>query len=254
MKVLIIEDEPAAAKRLTKLLVNIEPSMEIIACIDSVEDAVTWFEIHEEPDIAFFDIQLSDGLCFEIFEEIQVDCPVVFTTAYEEYAIRAFKVNSIDYLLKPINPEELKATILKYNRLTGKDILIPRERFNALLQYFDMEGSKYKSRFLIKTGDAYVPVPCKDVSYFCVEDQLIRLITKEGMRHVIDHSLDELETVLDPNRFHRINRQMIVAWDSIKSVHTWFNSRLKLELNPPYTENVIVSRTKAKNFRLWLEK
>lgn len=253
MNVLIIEDEAAAAGRLKKLLGKIDPLADVAAILESVEDAISWFRANPGPDLIFADIQLSDGICFEIFEAVDVACPVVFVTAYDEYAIRAFRVNSIDYLLKPVNPKDLERSIEKFRKLGTNGPAISGSRLETLMNSLDIARNEYKSRFLVKTGDAYHSVRSAEVSYICIEDQLPRLVTVNGHKFVLERSLDELEKMLDPKDFYRINRQMIIRADAVRSVHKWFNNRLKLELVPPWSGDVIVSRDKAGKFREWLD-
>ncbi len=254
MKVLIIEDEPAASKRLAKMLTSIDDSISIIAVIESVEDAVNWFRKNEEPDLAMVDIQLSDGRCFDIFSQVDVECPLVFTTAYDEYAVDAFKVNSIDYLLKPIDRKALNNAIKKYHNLKQKFGRENKVKLDALLTRLDIEKPVYKSRFLVKSGQSFQTISTRDIIAFYIESQLGFLITNAGKKIVIDQSLDELETILDPDKFFRINRQMIVAIDAIQSIHQYFNSRLKLNLIIDYQDDVLVSRNKVQNFKKWLDR
>lgn len=252
MNILIIEDEPAAAKRLRKLLPAVDPAIEVMAAIDSVEDAIGWFQKNDPPDLAFVDVQLADGTCFEIFDAIDPGCPLIFVTAYDEYAIRAFKLNSIDYLLKPVDPKELKQAMEKFQRY-GKPTADPSSNLTALLAHLDAGNKAYKSRFLVKTRDAYYTVACGDLAYIFIENQLVYLVTRDGKHHPVDSSLDELEKVLDPSHFHRINRQMVVCADAVRSVSKWFNSRLILDLSPPHPGEVVVSREKVSGFKQWLD-
>lgn len=252
MNILIIEDEPAAARRLRKLLPTVDSSLDVTAVIDSVEDAIVWFQKNNPPDLAFVDVQLADGTSFEIFDSIDPGCPLIFVTAYDEYAIRAFKLNSIDYLLKPVDPKELKQAIEKFERY-GKAADDTALNLTALLEHLDAGKKKYKSRFLVKTMDEYYTVSCRDLSYILIEDQLVRLVTRDGKYHPVDSSLDELEKALDPAQFFRISRQMIVHADAVQSVSKWFNSRLILDLSPPHSGDVVVSREKVSGFKKWLD-
>ena len=252
MNILIIEDEPAAGRRLKKLLPTVDSSIQVTAVIDSVEDAIEWFRKNNPPDLVFVDVQLADGTCFEILDIIDPGCPLIFVTAYDEYAIRAFKHNSIDYLLKPVDPEELKKAVEKFKKI-GKAALDRVSNIKALLEHLDSEIKTYKSRFLVKTGDACYIVSSSDLAYILIEDQLVRLVSMDGKRHLVDNSLDELEKSLDPGQFFRINRQMMVHVHSVRTVSKWFNSRLKLELDPACPEDVIVSRERVKVFKEWLD-
>ncbi|MGD9160949.1 MAG: LytTR family DNA-binding domain-containing protein [Desulfobacteraceae bacterium] len=255
MKIVILEDEAPAAKRLINQLNKIDPGTEIITVLESVDEAVKWFRKNEKPELAFLDVQLADGTCFDIFEETDPGCPIIFVTAYDEYALKAFKLNSIDYLLKPVDPEELEQSLKKFNDLRNqyqKSSSI--NELEALLKDFRSIRKEYKKRFLIKTGDSYHYVQCTDIAYFYIEDQLVHITTHTGKTHVIDNSLDDLEKDLDPGEFNRINRQMILSAGSIRSIHRWFNSRLKVELVPSFSKDVIVSREKVKDFKAWLDR
>ncbi len=255
MKIVIIEDETPAAKRLVSLLKKINPEIDILSIIDSVKGAVKWFRANKKPDLAFFDIQLADGTCFDIFKETDPGCPIVFVTAYDEYALKAFKLNSIDYLLKPVDSNELEQSLEKYHNLNQQYIQsAPIQEIVTLLRDFRSNKKEYKSRFLVKIGDSLKAIPCTDIAYFYIEDQLVHLATHEGKRHIIDNSLDDLEQLLDPHLFNRINRQMIISARAIKSIHRWFNSRLKVELLPAFSEDVIVSREKVTDFKTWLDR
>lgn len=253
MKVLIIEDELPAAKRLKSLLKEVDPAIEIINVIDSISTAVKWLNNNSAPDLIFMDIQLSDGLSFEIFNQAKIKSPVIFTTAFDEYAIRAFKVNSIDYLLKPIETNDL------YNSLKKLDDL--RKQFSAeseldnlkrFLETLTQNKSIYKTRFLVKSGQSFIRVSAEDCAYFSLENKLTYLILFNGKKHLVDFTLDELENQLDPKIFFRANRQYIVNIEAIISVHNFFGGKLKLRLKPETGENVMVSREKAVLFKEWM--
>jgi len=252
MRVLIIEDELPASKRMTKMIRSMDPSIDIAAVIESVDDGVAWLETNAPPDLIFADIQLSDGSSFEIFKKIRVECPVVFTTAYDEYALEAFKVNSIDYLLKPIDQTALVKSIEKFNRLKKTWADENTGKLEALLRGMELKKPEYKSRFLVKSGQAMQTVAVRDISYFYIDTQLVFLITIAGKKFMLENTLDELEHVLDPDSFFRINRQMIVSLNSIKKIHPYFNSRLKLDLEPDFIKDVLVSRKKVNQFKGWL--
>lgn len=251
MKIVIIEDEYAAEKRLKKLLLTIDPSIEVLASIQSVAAAIAWFRQNSPPDLAFVDVQLADGSCFQIFDAVDPCCPLVFGTAFDEYAIRAFKVNSIDYLLKPINLEELRQSLDKFYKYGRKDGITIRSGLQALMDQLQA-NKEYKSRFLVKCGTAYQSIACGNVAYILIESQLVHLVMRDGKKHVLDDTLDTLEQLLDPQQFHRINRQMVVHIAAVETVHSWFNSRLKLDLIPPCAMGAVVSREKVKGFKAWL--
>lgn len=248
-RVLIIEDEKPASKRLQRLLADLNPEIEIIDIIDSVEDAVNWFNNFPQPDLAFFDIQLADGLSFNIFKKTQVECPVIFTTAYDQYAIKAFKVNSIDYLLKPIDPKELNQAWEKFLNLASNQKGDPD--FSQLLAQLQSK-KKFKERFLIKKGDGYQYIHIGQVAYFYSDGGLTFLMDLDNKKHIIDDKMDGLETDLDPDAFLRISRKFIVGEKSVQKISKYFNSRLLLELHPAYSEQVIVARERVQNFKAWL--
>jgi len=249
-KVLIIEDEQPAAKRIKKLVSNLDSNIEIIEVIDSVEDAVDWFKNNKMPDLAFFDIQLADGLSFSIFEKVEVTCPVIFTTAYDQYAIKAFKVNSIDYLLKPIEPEALQNAWKKFQSLSKESGPNLQEMMTAFQQM--NQKKNFKERFLIKKGDGFKYLTISEVAYFLSDGGLTFLIDKIGKRYIVDDKMDSLEAALDPHQFYRINRKFIIAENAVSKISNYFNSRLKLELSPVSKEEVIVARERVGEFKKWL--
>ncbi len=258
MKILIVEDEAPATRRLTQLLKEIDGSIEILDCIDSIENTVKWLKHHQSPDIILMDIQLADGLSFEIFEKIQINIPVIFTTAYDEYTLKAFKVNSIDYLLKPIKKEELSHSLQKLNDLQKHFSQDNRNQLQSevenLLKSLKTNQKEYKTRFLVKLGERLVALNVDEVAYFQAEEKIVLLITKEGKKYAVDYSLDELENLVSPDSFFRLNRQYIAHFQSIKTIHTYFNGKLKLELIPDIKQEVLISREKSSIFKEWLDK
>jgi DNA-binding LytR/AlgR family response regulator len=260
MKIIIIEDEELAAEGLIIKLKKVNPDIEILDVLDSVKTAVTWFQNNAMPDLAFFDIQLADGLSFEIFDKTAVNCPVIFTTAYDEYALRAFRVNSIDYLLKPVNIEDLTRAFDKYRLLKGNEA--PPQYLNPdvikqvmALATQQVKTPTYKTRFMVKIGEHLQTMPVEDIEFFMGENKIVWLCHKNGRKYVVDYTLDVLEDVLDPNRYFRINRQFIVAISSIKDVIAYTNSRLKIILHaPPNKEDIIMSREKVEAFKEWMGK
>ncbi len=255
MKVLIVEDEPFAQNELKRLLEKTRFSVDVLECTDSVEDTVEWLKNNAAPDLIFLDIQLSDGLSFEIFKQIKVSAPIIFTTAFDEYAIRAFKLNSIDYLLKPIKQDDLEQALDKLETLkkhyekggTGLD----SETIEKLLNF---KKPEYKSRFIAKIGDQIKYIDIKDVAYFYAEDNEVFLITRTKNRYIIEFKLDQLEKLLDPLQYYRINRSYIVYIGSIMKINKYFNSRLHLELSPETNEEVLISRVKVPEFLKWMDK
>jgi len=251
-RVLIIEDEKPAAERLKRLVSEIG-DISILAHLESVEEAVHWFKNNKPPDVAFFDIQLADGKSFNIFEQAAVKCPVIFTTAFDEYAIQAFKVNSVDYLLKPVDEGELQAAwdkfITIYDREEPEAIATLNKQIKTLLTQ-----KQFKSRFLIKSGEQFKFILSEHVAYFFSDAGNTFLVNLEGKQFLLDEKLEKLETQINPDMFHRISRKFIVSCDSITKISSYFNSRLILELTPSSTQEVIVSRERVSAFKAWLDK
>lgn len=256
MKIVIVEDEPFAQQELIRLLKSTGWEFELLATIDSVEDSLKWFAENDHPDLVFLDIQLADGISFEIFSEVELRSAVIFTTAYDEYAIKAFELNSIDYLLKPVKTEALKAALDKFEKmkmnLSGeKTAGIDEAQLSKLLQ--QMSAKNYKNRFVTKLGDQIKSIDIEDTAYFKAEDNIVFLLAKDGRKYIVDHRLEQIEEMLDPGRFFRLNRAFIVAFESIKKVSKYFNSRLLIELEPPDEDQVLVSRARSKEFLAWLD-
>jgi len=252
MKVLIIEDELPAARRLKSILSKINPDYEILDVIDSAQHAIKWFNTFSSPDLVFMDIQLADGISFEIFEAVSIECPVIFTTAYDQYAIKAFKHNSVDYLLKPITQEDLSSSIEKFQKYhTQGEKETNYAKINEVIQRLSSKKN-YRSRFLIKKGEQLLYVSIDEVAYFYSENSLTFLISKDKQRYIIDHSLEELEQQLDPTLFHRINRKQIICIQAIQSISRYFNGRLKIDCKPECKDDMIVSRERVASFKEWL--
>ncbi len=253
MTCLIIEDEKMAAERLKDLVLKYDERIEILAIIQSVRNAVNWFNEYTHPDLVFMDIQLADGLSFEIFEKTIITAPVIFTTAFEEYTLRAFKVNSIDYLLKPIDYDELKSAIDKFkgSPFNRSIYRYPQQVFDRVLKSFTKE---YKSKFVIKVGEHIRIIPVKEVCCFYSIEKATFLQTTQNRTYVISHSLDQLADLLDPATFFRVNRQYMIAFSSIKDILQYSGSRLLLKILHNEDKEIIVSREKVQDFRKWLEK
>lgn len=249
MKCLIVEDEKVAAERLRKLINEYDTDIEILAVTQSITKTVEWFNTHSEPDLVFMDIQLSDGLSFEILEQIESRFPIIFTTAYDEYALKAFKLNSIDYLLKPISSDELKAAIDKY-KAQNQAVVYPQHIFDSMLQSMTQ---KFKSKFLIKVGEHLRVIPVGEIQCFYSMEKAVFLQNRQGRDYAVNYSLDQLEELLDPEKFYRINRKYIIAFDSIKDIISYSNSRLLLKLETNNSDDMIVSRERVQKFRQWLE-
>lgn len=253
MNIVIIEDELPAAKYLQKLINLYDPKITLLSHLDSVKKSIEWFSNNPAPDLAFFDIQLADGLSFEIFEQTRVNCPIIFTTAFNEYAVKAFKVNSIDYLLKPIDPDELNAAIDKFNRLKSPAVenAVPSFIYDQILQNL---SKQYKSRFVIKVGERIKSIPVSDILYFYSYDKATFLHTANDHNYVIDYSVEQLENLIDPEIFFRINRKYFIALNSFDDIISYSNSRLKIELKHSDDQDVIVAREKVMKFKAWLDR
>ncbi len=251
IKVIIIEDEKPSARRLQRLLAAI--GIEAQGMLHSVEEAVAWFKTNEHPDLILLDIQLSDGLSFEIFEQVVVNSAIIFTTAYDEYALKAFKLNSIDYLLKPIDDEELEAAIEKFkiNRPEKHDLMVDINQIKKLL--VNPLDKSYKKRFTIKVGQHLRMVDTEDIECFYSDQKATYSYTKERKNYLMDFSLEQLEDELDPLKFFRVNRKFIVNVNTINDIISYTNSRLQIKLNNFSELEIIVSRERVKEFRQWLE-
>lgn len=249
--VLIIEDEPPAAKRLKKLLEEIDPNINVVDIIDSVDTSIKYLTHNKKIDLLFMDIQLSDGLSFEIFTEIDVSIPVIFTTAFDNYMLNAFKVHSVDYILKPLEKSELKAAIEKFTTYYIENANTQNVDFNSILNQF--LNKNFKERFLVKSGNEIKYINTNNISYFYSEDSYTHICTNENSKYIIDYKLDEIEKIVDPKQFFRINRQIIISISSIKKIESYFNSRFKISANPSFSKEIIVSRDRASDFKKWLD-
>src|SRR5688572_12623569 len=248
MKILIIEDEPTAARRLQKLLGDIDPSFEVIESLPSIEASVDWLNEQPSPDLILMDIHLADGSSFEIFEKVQIHSPVIFATAFDEYALKAFKVNAIDYLLKPIKQNELEKAMQKLADKTAPD---PKN--DDLIQKLEEAGLIRKAkRLLIRMGQSIKLIDLDQVAYFYSKDKISFAVLPGNKRYPLDQSLDQIEQMVDPLHFFRINRQFIVKMESIDEMVAYSKSRVKLKLNPPTEEDAIVSKERSPEFKKWL--
>jgi two-component system, LytTR family, response regulator LytT len=253
MKILIIEDEPFARTELMRLLKATGREFTVLDQIESVEDSVKWLKTHSQPNLVFLDIQLADGLSFEIFRQVNVSSPVIFTTAYDEYAIKAFQVNSIDYLLKPIGQEALESALRKLDGL--RSALSPAKPWietSQMENLLRLMNKEYKTRILLKTGDQIRSVGMEEIAYFYAEDDVVFAMQKNKSRSIVDYTLNQLEGELDPKQFHRLTRGCIARITSIKKVSKYFNSRLIVEFDPPMEEKLLVSRVNVPEFLKWL--
>lgn len=253
MKILIVEDEPHAAQRLQVLACELIPDANILASIDTVKKTVHWLRTNERPELIFMDIQLADGLSFQIFEQIQIVSPVIFITAYDEYALRAFKVNSIDYILKPVDREELNGALKKLRNLSG-DIDRQRDILSSITQAMEMLRKRYKTRFVVKVGEHLRTIEVGTIRYFFSEDKVTYCATDDNRNHILDYSLEQLEDMVNPEEFYRINRKYLVQSSAIKDIISHTNSRLRLVMKGSTDNNIIVARERVQEFRNWLDK
>ncbi|WP_345073366.1 LytTR family DNA-binding domain-containing protein [Hymenobacter fastidiosus] len=251
MTVLLLEDEFPAAERLQRLLLQVAPDARVVAVLDSVAAAVAWLTDQPAPDLIISDIQLADGLSLDIFDQVLVRSPVVFATAYDAYALRAFKANSIDYLLKPIKLAELQAALLKLRE--WRTPLAPARQLETLRDSLPRPERQYKTRFLVRSGEQLLPLPARTVAWFQSRHEITTLVATDGRRYVVDYTLEQLEKLLEPQHFFRLNRQLITHLQAVQRLHPHFNGKLKLDLSPAPTDEVLVSREKAGAFKSWLE-
>ncbi len=258
MKIFIVEDEDLAVKKLQKTLQSLGDDLQVVGTADSISAAVEWIQSNDRPDLILMDIELADGQSFEIFNLTDVTSPVIFTTSYDEYALRAFKVNSVDYLLKPIQKDELEAAIHKFRNIqqiyTGgrKDDQQIAALVKELQQTF--QTKEYRKRFLVKQLQKLVSVDVKDIAYFFSDDRLSFFKTADDKKYILDYTIDEIEDMLDPEMFFRINRAFLVSIRSIDQIHDYFGNRLKLNLRPLIDKEALVSREKVSEFKNWMGK
>lgn len=251
MNILIVEDEQAAAKNLKYLIHTVEPSASIENVIDTVYEAINYFNNNPTADLVFMDIHLADGICFDIFEKVKTNIPIIFTTAYDEYAMKAFKVNSIDYLLKPIDADDLKESINKYKSLQHNPI--NPDKFLELIELINNTNKKsHKQTYLVQQRDTLIPLSVDDVAYFTIDLGIIKAITMNKESYVLDRNLDDIESDINPKLFFRVNRQYIVQRKAIKDLKLYFNGKLILNVNPPAKEQIIISKAKAPVLKAWL--
>ena len=246
MKVLIIEDETAAARNLQAIIRKVIPEAQVVAMLESVEEGVEWFGSHPCPDLLLVDIHLADGESFRIFERVDVTCPVIFTTAYDQYALEAFRVNSIDYLLKPIKEEEVRRAIEKLRRLSHSEIAARREGIAEMARARDEQ-----KMFLIPVRDKIIPLRVAEVAFFHTTDEKVRATDYSGAAYPMDRSLEKLSKVLSEGDFFRANRQFIVAREAIADINVWFGNRLSLNLKVKTPERIVISKDRVPEFKRW---
>ena len=249
MKIVIIEDEIVAAQQLDRLINQIRPEYTVITALQTIGESVKWFEQNATPDLVFMDIHLADGSSFAIFDKTQIECPVIFTTAYSEHALEAFEVNGIDYLLKPINKERLAQAIVKFEKFG--ESRADSEIISKLIATIKDKQSQSKSHFLIPYKDRLVPLAVQDIAYVTAEFKIARVVTCNSQSYSIDFSLEELMKQLDSHEFFRANRQYIVAHKAINDLSVWFGGKLSVNLKVPVEERIIVSKAKVPDFKEW---
>ncbi len=259
MRVLIVEDEELAVKKIRKTLIAVAPHVEVVGVTDSISSTVNWVEENPTPDLILMDIELSDGQSFEIFNRVAIKSPVIFTTSYDEYALKAFKVNSLDYLLKPIQQEDLEAALKKLdtmkelykNNNSSQDVSI--DNLVKELQQ-KLQPKEYRKRFLVKHAQKLVSVEVEEIAYFFSDGRLNFFKTYDNKKFVVDYTMDELEDMLDPERYFRISRSFYISVNSVDQIHDYFGNRLMLQLKPAVDKESIVSREKVTDFKKWMGK
>ncbi len=254
MDILIIEDEQLGAEKLARLIKSIDESIQIVGNTRSIKSSVEWLMEHEHPDIILMDIELTDGQSFEIFSHLSIKSMVIFTTSYDEYALQAFKVNSVDYLLKPIKKEELKTALDKFQEWQVK-FSSPAVNIQQLINGLKQQQPKsWRARFLVKQGQKLVSIETSEIAYLYAEGRLSYFITWDKQKYVLDYTIEELEEMLDPQQFYRANRAFLIHIKSVSQIHPYFNSKLKLDLQPATDKEVLISREKAAEFKDWMGK
>jgi DNA-binding LytR/AlgR family response regulator len=259
MRILIVEDEELAVKKLQKTLLGIDRMVEIVGVTDSIKSTVEFLKENPPPDLILMDIELADGQSFEVFNMVPVKGPVIFITSYDEYALKAFKVNSVDYLLKPVQKEELEAALNKYKELnagTNTSSTSGNPDINNLIRELQnkLQPKEYRKRFLVKQAQKLVSIEVDDIAYFYSDGRLNFFKTRDNRKFVVDYTMDELSDMLDPDKFFRISRSFYVSVDSIEQIHDYFGNRLLLNLNPALDKEALVSREKVMDFKKWMGK
>jgi two-component system LytT family response regulator len=251
MKAVIVEDEIFAAKALQDLIHEVDTSIEILSILQSIDESVEWFSSNPVPDLVFMDIHLADGSSFAIFEKVDITCPIIFTTAYDEYALKAFEVNSIDYLLKPINLKDLERAISKYkNRIAVPDH--NTELINKLIESMKKGERSYKSCFLVPEKDKLIPLSVADIAYIYIDVKMVKAITFANKTYYLDQSLDELGLQLNPIDFFRANRQYIISRKAVKDLSIWFAGKMAVNLSAPTPERILMSKSKVSEIKRWM--
>jgi DNA-binding LytR/AlgR family response regulator len=251
MNVLILEDETLAGQKVSALLTEIDESLNVLAILKSVESARDWFSINETPDLVISDIRLLDGLSFQLFEEIDYKNPVIFTTAYDQYAIKAFEVNSLDYLLKPIQKEKMEKALSKLN--TVPVVQEETASYQEIIKMINAGKDEHKSRFMIRAGQKILAVPVGKISYFYSLNKLTYIVTLDGKKYPCDQTLEVIDLQVDPKIFFRANRKFIVKFEAISEIHPYFKGRMKIELSPAAEDDIVISADRTPDFKKWLD-
>ena len=251
MKVVIVEDELAASDNLKYLLNAIDPDIEVVTVLDTVKSCIAYFSKPSDAALIFMDIHLGDGLSFEIFDHVSVNIPIIFTTAYDEYALKAFAVNSIDYILKPVLQEELSKALDKFRNLTNAQSLSKTD-LTDVLHLLKGQQKTYKANYLIAHRDELIPIKTEDIAYFYIDTGIVKVVTHQNKVFSMDKKLEDLEHELDPAQFDRANRQFIINRNAIAKIKTYFGGKLIVNVNPPISERIVVSKAKATQFKNWV--
>ncbi|WP_111685254.1 LytR/AlgR family response regulator transcription factor [Winogradskyella tangerina] len=251
MKVVIVEDEIAAAENLIYILDNIDAEIEVLKTIDSVKSAVTYFSESPDADLIFMDIHLADGISFQIFDQVEIKTPIIFTTAYDQYAIQAFQVNSINYLLKPLQKEEISNAIDKYKETQGTTAQ-SQPNLNALMQLLDTSIANYKATYLVQKRDELIPIKTDNIAYFSIDSGVVKATTIDNQKYVINKKLEDIEAELDPKLFMRVNRQFILNKSAIVKIKFYFNGKLIIITQPPHKDRIVVSKGKSNAVKSWI--
>ncbi|NNK19380.1 MAG: response regulator transcription factor [Maribacter sp.] len=251
MKIVIVEDEQAASENLTYLLKNLNPNIEVLTVLDSVRSSVAYFSSPTEAELVFMDIHLADGLSFEIFDQVKINKPVIFTTAYDQYALKAFKVNSIDYLLKPVDEDELAKALTQFEVQSQLEST-PKVQMEGLLDLIKANSKTYKTTYLVSLRDQLIPIKTSSFAYLYIDTGIVKGITKDNKSYTIDKKMEDIERELDPANFYRVNRQFIVQKDAIDNIKYYFNGKLILNVLPIFKEQIVVSKAKSAAFKKWI--
>lgn len=253
MKAVIVEDEVVAAQKLERLIRQLANDIQVIAVLQTVDESIEWFSLNAPPNLVFMDIHLADGSAFSIFEKVQITCPIIFTTAYDEYALKAFEVNSIDYLLKPIDEKGFERAMKKFRNLADTNSN-NSDMIANILAAFEETKRVYKTNFLIPLKDKLIPLAIDKVACFYTENKMVKIITMDHQTYHMDSTLEEIFIKLDPSNFFRANRQYIVAHKAIRDISIWFGSKLSINMNVPVPEKIIVSKARVPEFKVWYTK